>query len=130
MFCIPRPHPPDTSDYAFVSVATLSRGNVTISSADMADPPAIDPRWLTHSADQAVAIAGFKRVREMFAQKPMALVMIGPEALPSNATTTDEQILDYIRSTATIFHAACTYKMRRANDRMVVVDAKARVYGV
>ncbi|OCL12515.1 GMC oxidoreductase [Glonium stellatum] len=126
--------PPDSSDYAsiaFVAVAPLSRGNVTISSADMADPPVIDPRWLTHPADQAVAIAGFRRVREMFAQNSMAPVLIGPETLPGNATATDDQILSYIRSTAmTIFHAACTCKMGRANDTMAVVDAKARVYGV
>ena len=96
----------------------------------MADPPVIGPRWPTHPADQAVVIAGFKCVREMFAQKSMTPVLIGPETLPGNATATDEQILDYIRSTATtIFHAACTCKMRRANGTMAVVDAKAWVYG-
>ena len=104
---------------------------MTISSANMADPPVINLRWLTHPASQAVAITSFKRVHGMFAQKSMAPVLIGPEMLPGNATVTDEQILDYIRSTATtIFHAACTCKVGRANDMMAVVDAKAWVYRV
>ena len=61
----------------------------------MAEPPAINPHWLTHPADRVVTIVGFKRAREMFAQKSMAPVLIGPETLLGNATATDEQILDY-----------------------------------
>lgn len=50
-------------------VAPLSRGNVTISSADASDNPIINPNWLTDPTDQAVAVAAFKRVRQAFASE-------------------------------------------------------------
>jgi choline dehydrogenase len=105
---------------------------VTISSADTADPPIIDPRWLTHPADQAVAIAAYKRVRELFATKAMAPVLIGPEYYPGlNGTQNDKELLALIRrSMQTIWHASCTCRMGKKEDGMAVVDPSARVIGV
>lgn len=113
-------------------VAPLSRGTVSISSADTADPPVIDPRWLTHPADQAVAVAGYKRLRELFATKAMAPVLIGPENYPGlNRTRTDEELLAEIRrGFQTVWHAACTCKMGKREDEMAVVDGSAKVIGV
>lgn len=67
-----------------VLVAPLSRGNVTISSADTADPPVINPNWLTDPADQALAVAAFHRVRQMMAADIMLNVTIGSEVIPGN----------------------------------------------
>ncbi|KAF2497466.1 hypothetical protein BU16DRAFT_422931, partial [Lophium mytilinum] len=94
-------------------------------------PPIFDPHWLTHPAGQEVAIAAFKRIREIFASKAMAPVLVGPEAWPGKSTSTDAQILAFLQSSiTTMFHVACTCIMGRVDDTMAVVDAKARVIGV
>jgi len=124
--------PVDGFNYATVAVALaapLSRGNVTISAADMNTPPAINPNWLTHPTDQAVAVAGWKRARAVF--ENMRGVLLGQEYWPGANVTTDEQILRQVRqSFGTVFHASCTCKMGKSSDPMAVVDSKARVFGV
>lgn len=125
--------PTDGNNYATIVAALaapLSRGTISISSADMADPPLIDPKWLSHPTDQAIAIAAFKRVRQIFNTRAIAPVLIGPEFYPGNATQTDAQILSEIKKGFnTVWHASCTVKMGRAEDRMAGVDSKARVIG-
>jgi choline dehydrogenase len=112
-------------------VAPTSRGNVTISSSDMQDPPIINPNWLATETDQKVAVAAYKRIRAAFYSKAMESVLTGPEYFPGVKYQTDANILNVIRNTVmTIYHAACTCKMGHRNDTMAVVDHKARVYGV
>ncbi|THW53826.1 GMC oxidoreductase [Aureobasidium pullulans] len=123
--------PGDGYNYASISmvvVSQFSKGNVTISSADASVQPVINPNWLTAPEDFDLAIAGFKRTREIWSH---INVTIGPEHLPGPNVTTDAQILDYIRDAAfTLYHASATCKMGRIDDKMAVVDSKARVYGV
>ena len=110
-------------------IAPLSRGNVTINSSDAVDPPIINPNWLSDPADQEVAIAGFKRARQIF--ENMADVTIGPEKLPGPDVQSDEDILEFIRQSGSeLYHASATYAMGRAGDANAVVDSKARVFGV
>lgn len=132
---IVRDTPRDGYNYATVLiglVAPLSRGTIDISSADMADPPLIDPNWLTHPADQAVAVAAYKRVRQLFHTTAMQPVLIGPEYFPGeDRVQSDEEILELIReSFNTIYHASSTCAMGRKEDPNAVVDSKARVIGV
>ena len=126
--------PLDGYNYASISmalVAPYSRGNVTINSADAIKPPVINPNWLTDPQDQAIAIAGYKRARQIFHTSAMAPILIGPENFPGVAVQTDAQILNIIReSFTTVFHASCTCKMGVASDPAAVVDSKARVFGV
>ncbi|KAL9579531.1 MAG: hypothetical protein Q9212_005058 [Teloschistes hypoglaucus] len=127
------PGPRDQYEYATISAALitpLSRGNVTISSPDAADPPVINPNWLTDPADAEVAIASIKRVREIWSY--LNGTTIGPEYYPGTANaSTDAEILSYVRETLSpIWHAASTCKMGRANDSMAVIDSHARVFGV
>ncbi|KAI0130910.1 putative GMC oxidoreductase [Daldinia grandis] len=126
--------PNDGFQYATVIaglVATLSRGNVTIRSNDTADLPIINPNWLSHPADKEVAIAGFKRTRQIWTAPAMSPVLVGEEYYPGKNVTTDEEIWHYIQENfSTIFHAACTCKMGPASDKMSVLDANARVRGV
>ncbi|KAL2034586.1 hypothetical protein VTO58DRAFT_105300 [Aureobasidium pullulans] len=123
--------PEDGYNYASISmvvVSQFSKGNVTISSADASVQPVINPNWLAAPEDVDMAIAGFKRTREIWSH---INVTIGPEHLPGPNVTTDAQILDYIRDAAfTLYHASATCKMGRNDDKMAVVDFKARVYGV
>ena len=112
-------------------VAPYSRGNVTINSANAADPPIINPNWLSDPRDQATVIAGYKRARQIFNTRAMAPVLIGKEYFPGAAVQSDAQILEVIRqSFTTVFHASCTCKMGVKSDPAAVVDSKARVFGV
>lgn len=117
-----------------VLLTTLSRGNVTISSADMSDPPVINPNWLTHPTDQEVAVAMFKRAREFFNTTAIAPILIGDELLPGQdlpVGSSNEDILAYLQAGIGFnWHASCTCKMGGLNDPMAVVDAGARVIGV
>lgn len=129
-----RDAPNDGYNYATVSTALitpLSRGTIDISSADMADPPVINPNWLTHPADQQVLIAGYKRVRQMFNSSAMKPILMGSEYFPGEKIQTDEEILNIIKQTvSTVYHAAATCAMGRSSDMHAVVDSKARVIGV
>ncbi|KAL9055652.1 MAG: hypothetical protein Q9206_003054 [Seirophora lacunosa] len=131
--------PNDGYQYATISsalVAPLSRGNVTISTADPTQPPVINPNWLTDPADVQLAILAFKRVREIWGY--MNGTTIGEEYFPGTAeVATDEEILGFIRKALVqLWHAAGTCKMGKAGDekeggdRMAVVDPEGRVYGV
>lgn len=128
--------PSDGSNYATVVaalVAPLSRGTVSIRSSDTSDAPLIDPRWLTHPTDVAVAIAAQKRLRELFATKAMKGVVLGERVYPPalKGIETDSQLLAEVRASFnTVWHAACTCKMGKKEDEMAVVDGKARVFGV
>ncbi|KAI0420752.1 putative glucose-methanol-choline oxidoreductase [Xylaria grammica] len=112
-------------------ISSLSRGSVSISSADTAVQPVIDPNSLTHPGDVAVAVAAFKRAREFWATDVMKKLAIGDEIYPGLDVATDEEILASIRrSYNAIYHASCTNKMGKKDDPLAVVDPKARVYGV
>ena len=126
--------PRDAYQYATIAtvlVAPLSRGTVGISSADMRDPPVINPNWLTHPTDQAVAVLGYKRARALFESSAMKPVLIGNEYFPGSNVTSDQDILQLIKqSFATVFHASCTCKMGNSSDDSAVLDSRARVRGV
>ncbi|KAJ5794701.1 hypothetical protein N7457_001300 [Penicillium paradoxum] len=114
-----------------VLVAPLSRGNITLASADTSDLPVIKPNWLDDPADQEVAIAMFKRMRQAFQSKAMEPVIIGDEYYPGLQVQSDAQILEFIKNNVmTLWHAGCTCKMGTPDDYMAVVDSQARVYGV
>lgn len=126
--------PFDGKNYATilnVLITPLSRGNVTIRSASTADLPIINPAWLTDPADQELAVAAYKRSRQVFNSAAFAPIRAGPEVFPGPEIQTDEQILEAIKdSLMTLWHPACTCKMGKASDPMAVLDSKARVRGV
>ena len=90
----------------------------------------INPNWFTSQTDIEVVIAGFKRLRDIFGNKAMKPVTIGPEYYPGANVTTDAQILSYIQKAFnTMYYAAATNKMGKPDDPYAVVDSKGRVYG-
>ncbi|KAJ5937553.1 Dehydrogenase patE [Penicillium verhagenii] len=125
---------PSTGQYGSIVstlVAPTSRGNVTIRSADIADPPIINPNWLATDTDQKIAVASYRRIRDIFDTEIMKLILVGDEYFPGPEVKTDEEILQVIKnSMMTIYHASCTCKMGVQNDSMAVVDSHARVFGV
>lgn len=129
--------PEDPIDVGYIQpvlIAPLSRGNVSISSADMSDPPIINPNWLTDPVDQEVAIAAFKRGRAFFNTSAIAPILIGDELTPGQDLpegSSDAEILSYLQQNIGFnWHASCTCKMGREHDPMAVVDSRARVMGV
>ena len=128
-------NPHDGFNYATIIsglVAPLSRGTVDLASADTATLPLVNPNWLTHPTDRALAIAAFRRTRDIWNTKAMQSVSIGGEYFPGvDKVASDAQVLDFVmKSFSTIFHAACTCQMGRVEDPHTVVDARARVVGV
>ncbi|KAB8289646.1 hypothetical protein EYC80_010560 [Monilinia laxa] len=114
-----------------ILTAPLSRGNITLRSASMQDPPVIDLGWFQNLADSEVAVAIFKRVRQIWNSDPAKSIKIGSEILPGLAVQTDEAILEYIQqNSAPMWHASATCAMGKPGDKNAVVDSKGRVFGV
>lgn len=128
--------PLDGKQYATIlggMVAPLSRGTVTLRSGDPMSNPRIDPKWLTHPADQEMAVAWYRRMREVWRTEELQSIVErkGEEAWPGLEYETDEEILGIVRKSAmTIWHASGTCKMGKEEDGMAVVDNEARVFGV
>ncbi|KAL4820400.1 putative choline dehydrogenase [Aspergillus spinulosporus] len=113
-----------------ILMSPQSRGNVSLSSPSMRDPPLINPAWLTHSADLELAVAAFKRLRSIFRAPALEGVLIGDEYYPGSNVTTDEQIVGHLRDAVyTMSHAAGTCKMGIEEDDMAVVDSVGKVFG-
>jgi choline dehydrogenase len=101
-----------------------SRGWVRATSPDPSVAPAIFANYLSAEADRVANVEGVKLIREIMRQ-PAITPYVAEERAPGPDVTTDEQILAYVRATAsTIYHPTCTARM---GD---VVDAELRVRGV
>ena len=113
-------------------VAPFSRGNVTINSTSTLPNPIVSPNWLTDPRDVEVAIAGFKRARQVFSQSGIkGIINGGAEFSPGANVTSDSAILEAIRETSTtISHAAGTCRMGMEGEESAVVDSRGRVFGV
>lgn len=113
-------------------MAPFSRGNVTIATSDTADNPIISPNWLLDPRDQEIAVAGFKRARQIFETDLIRpIVNGGAEFFPGAQVKSDADILKVVMQTAsTIDHAAGTCAMGKETDKNAVIDSKARVFGV
>ncbi|KAI6890660.1 alcohol oxidase [Hortaea werneckii] len=123
------------SSIAILMTATLSRGNLTITSPCMHDPPTLSPNWLLHPADQELAIQAYRRARELWNFFPGVGVDIGAEEMsPGGNVTSDARLLEYIRQQGVsgIHHASSTCMMGKAGEEGegAVVDSKGRVFGV
>jgi choline dehydrogenase len=112
-------------------VAPVSRGNVTIKSADTSVLPVVNPNWLSAKADQEVAVSWYRRMREVWATDVVQSIVIGGgEYWPGLDVDSDEEILAVIQdSLMTVWHAAGTCKMGKQGDSMAVIDNEARVFG-
>jgi choline dehydrogenase len=105
-----------------------SRGQITLKSANPADPPAVYPNYLTAETDQRTIVAGLKLCRELLAQPALAQ-FAESEFLPGPGVQSDEELLDFARRRGgTVYHPTSTCKM--GIDAMAVVDPELRVRGV
>jgi choline dehydrogenase len=108
-----------------------SRSTVGISSSSMHDAPIIDPKWLTSEADLEIMVAIFKRMHQIWATSTIQKIIIGDEAWPGADVKTDEDIVAFLKRTATpMSHATSTNKMGKHSDPLAVVDSECKVFGV
>ena len=104
-----------------------SRGFVRIKSADPAQAPAIQPRYLTAQVDRDVMVAGMKLIRRAMGQPAMARY-IDEELMPGARVQTDAELLEFARQKGTtVFHPTSTCRM--GSDVTAVVDERLRVHG-
>lgn len=122
--------PSNGTQYASIQsalVSPLSRGEVKIASNSVWEKPVIDPRFLTHPADQALAVASYKLTRRIINS---ISEVIEYEAYPGEEFKSDEQIFEIIKeSVNTVWHASCTARMG-TNISNGVIDGHTRVFGV
>ena len=109
-------------------VRPASRGELTLTGPNPSDPIAIDFGALSVQADVDALVASVKQCREVGRQQ--ALAEWGPEEVYPGPDVADEDLEDYVRSTAiTYHHQVGTCKM--GIDSMAVVDPRTlKVYGL
>tara|TARA_B100000900_G_scaffold364735_1_gene339536 strand:+ start:4210 stop:5805 length:1596 start_codon:yes stop_codon:yes gene_type:complete len=106
----------------------LSRGAVTLNSADPLQAPRIAFNYLSEPEDWRVFREAIRAARRIFAQPAMAAVA-GVELSPGADEQTDAQLDEFIRNRAeSAYHPCGTCRM--GSDSAAVVDPLARVNGV
>lgn len=106
----------------------LSRGEVTLASADPLDRPIINPNYLSEPDDVRCAVAGVRWNLKILYAEAFDDIR-GEEVAPGAHLRSDEEIESFVRRTAsTTWHPAGTCKM--GHDDMAVVDSRLRVHGI
>ncbi len=107
-----------------------SRRWVRLASADARDKPKILFNYLSHPDDMAEMRACVRLTRELFSQ-PAFAPYVSREIAPGVDVVSDEAIDEFVRQKVeSAYHPSCSCKMGAGEDRMAVVDAETRVYGV
>jgi len=89
----------------------VSRGSLTLSSADPRATPNIDLGVLKEEHDVHVLVGGFRRLRELLGAAPMG-DRRAPEVYPGSSISTDEQIAEHVRARCgTAYHPVGTLAM-------------------
>jgi choline dehydrogenase len=105
----------------------LSRGEITLASADPLDRPLIDPRYFSARQDVDLSLRGLKRGQAIFAEAPLRDYLKG--ALEPDPALSDAALEDHMRRNAsTLYHPCGTCGM--GNGTMAVVDPRLRVRGL
>jgi choline dehydrogenase len=107
-----------------------SRGEITLRSADPAEPPRIRFNYMSHEQDWADFRRCIRLTREIFAQTAFDPYR-GAEIAPGEAAQTDDQLDAFVREhVESAYHPCGTCRMGRPGDPMTVVDPECRVLGV
>ncbi len=106
----------------------LSRGAVSLRSADPLDRPRIEAGYFSDRRDMEVLLKAVKRMRGMM-KRPAMAKYIDRELLPGEAISDDRSLeADIRRNGATAYHQCGTCAMGPGDDS--VVDSGLRVRGV
>lgn len=116
----------------FLSAALLkpvSRGAVTLRSADPGEPPCIDPAHLLADEDATAMAAAVEEV-ERLAQEPALRALIGASELTGVAAARDGARAPALRANVKTYHHPVGTCAMGADPETSVVDAAGRVHGV
>jgi choline dehydrogenase len=124
--------PPEEHGFTLAPILLQPRsvGQVTLSSANPADPPRIDPNFLSdpENHDIQVLIKGIELARRVLAQDAMKPFVL-QELRPGKDTRDADEVARYVRRRAHhMYHPVGTCKMGVGED--AVVDTQLRVRGV
>ncbi|MFO1352277.1 MAG: GMC family oxidoreductase N-terminal domain-containing protein [Gammaproteobacteria bacterium] len=109
-------------------VRPLSRGSVTLRSANPLDAPLIDPGYIADPYDLKISVEGIKLSREIMAQSALGRY-IKKEHFPGEQVRSQADYEEYARQYGrTSYHLAGTCKM--GVDEGAVVDPELRVRGI
>lgn len=104
-----------------------SRGEVTLQSADPADPAFFNPNSFSHPFDRKVAIEATRETMQLIDSPPFAKDTVGAVKIP--ASQSDEDILAYwTKNAGSTWHMTGTAKMGKAEEDSCV-DSDLRVFG-
>jgi len=105
-----------------------STGSITLSSADAAQPPLIDPGYLSDDADMITLLDGLEAARELAATQPLAAYSSG-ELIPGKQKKNRQQLERAIRAwVQTVYHPVGTCRVGSAADS--VVNTNFSVHGL
>jgi choline dehydrogenase len=109
---------------------SASRGEVTLRSANPAEPPRIFFNYMSDPQDWEDFRTCIRLTREIFAQKAFQ-PFVKHEIQPGDTVQSDAALDAFIREHAeSAYHPCGTARMGRREDPMAVVDAETRVIGV
>jgi choline dehydrogenase len=109
-------------------VRPLSRGWIRLASKNPLEKPLVNPNYLGVAADLERLVQSVKIARQIFGTRAFSS-WIGQELTPGPEVQTDDQLRDFVRTTAdTYHHQVGSCKM--GQDAMAVVDPQLRVYGI
>jgi choline dehydrogenase len=107
-----------------------SRGRVDVLSADPAQAPRIDPRYLSTEHDRQIAARSIEITREI-AARPEVRHFNPVEIKPGPGIATQDELTRAAGDIATtIFHPTCTCKMGPERDGMAVVSPGLKIHGL
>ncbi|GAB3573207.1 FAD-dependent oxidoreductase [Amycolatopsis endophytica] len=105
-----------------------SRGTVSLSSADPAAPPCVDPRYFEDPRDLDTMVAGLRLARRIGESAALAHLR-DEEVLPGPEVDDERALAAYVqRAATTYFHPVGTCRL--GNDPGAVVDTELRVNGI
>jgi len=121
-------HPFSGCTLSVCQLQPVSRGNLAIRSTDPRQAPRIEAKYLSAQEDRDAMIRAVRFCRQV-AEAPAMARHVASEFRPGPGVRSDDEILGYLRETATtIFHPSGTCAM--GQDALAVVDDQLRVHGV
>ncbi|KAM0585086.1 hypothetical protein D7B24_002936 [Verticillium nonalfalfae] len=107
-----------------------STGSLQLASKDAAEPPLVDPNYLSQAIDRQNAVDAVRMVTRFFAVlASLSNDILGPHSAPASDDEAD--VLAFIReSAATARHYSGATPMRTRQDEQACVDADFCVLGV
>lgn len=118
-----------TSSYVTFTPAILavtSKGTISLSSANAAENPIIDPKTFSSPTEQALGIQIYKRLQDFVNATGLTT---GPE-LKIGPRYSDAEILEGMKQTGLPwYHGVASCPMGKESDPNAIVDANGKVFG-